>query len=793
MLRLPGININWFSLLLGLVGAALLFVIIVGLARISRQSKETQKSKKAEESKTKILSVKTRYFEQLLLWCQHQHIADELFPLSDILIEPHFTSPPPSVDPENTFIFERMIDKIIPFNPVAMEVISQYNINKITFPQAIANGVDLAIVGKMGSGKTTALIYLLLKVITGKIPTPEIINRIPIYAHVHELQLSISEGNSPLGNIIQKIVDNFPGKNQEEAKYYFDSQLEESRILLLLDGMDELSSTDYSLAIKKLIQIKQKYPKILIITAIRPEQTYYISQMGFQPLFITTWDSTTVDAFLEKWEKVWNISAFLAGKQTKIDEIPSEILDSWISKDRKLLSPLDWTLLIWGVKSNDIQSFDLPMLIESYIHRKIKDEKWLKSLRDVASGMIQEGDTILSAAYMDKLGKSGISIDTLIKSRILIPVSANEFRFVHPIILAYLSQKSTTSPENDTLSPLDISFYQQYLGVVVPPITKPIEYIQATISGIVDAQFSFIQILDRFAKLSYIKLTPREIAPLISIVKLEMMPVGIRLAMLSILQSAFHPSISELTTLLLSSDSPTARSITAIHLGSEGDRSAEKTLLDLLSDPVPDVRGAACFALMKMGSATGLQAVVDQLLEGNEELKRYAAEALTNDPIQGYEILKQTVHSPAISIRRASVQGLACIPEDWVIELLTQLSVEDDQWIIRDMAVQMLEFRQKSNPYIPRHIPLAADASWLIQMASAKGIGISRGDTPYEVLFEVLSNGSLEEQLAAMDYLGDASRKETLEQLKKKARGPENMAREKAAYLLWLNSLRNTR
>jgi hypothetical protein len=777
-------------LLLGLIGAALLFVIIVGLLRISKQAKDTQKNKKAEETKTKILSVKTRYFEQLLLWCQHQHMADELFPLKDILIEPLFTTPPPSVDPENTFIFERMIDKIIPFNPVATEVISQYNINKITLSQAITNGVDLAIVGKMGSGKTTALIHFLLKVITGKVPVPEILNRIPIYIHIHELQLSSPEGSSPLGNIIQKIVASFPGSRQEEAKSFFDVQLEESKILLLLDGLDELSSTEYSLAVKKLILIKQKYPQILIITAIRPEQAYYISQMGFQPLFITTWDSSASTSFLAKWEKVWSISGL---PEDKANEIPAEIVDSWIYKDRKSLSPLEWTLLIWGIKSNDIQSLDSSKVLESYIHRKIKDEKWLTRLGEVSNSIIQSGSSILSTKEIDKLGGSGVSIEKLTTDRIIIPVSTNIFRFSYPILLSFFVRKAGKVPDNEMLSPLDVSFYQQYLGTVIPPIFKPLEFIQATISGIVDAQFSFVQLLDRIAKLAYVKLTSREIAPLISIAKLEMIPVGIRMAMLSIIHSAFHPSISDLTNLLLSSDSPSARSITAILLGAEGDRSAEKTLLDLLSDPVLEVRGAACFALMKIGSATGLQAVVDQLLEGNEELKRYAAEALTNDPEQGYEILKQTIHSPAISIRRASVQGIVCIPEDWVIDLLTQISVEDDQWIIRDMAVQMLEFRQKTNPYIPRHIPLAADASWLIQMAGTRGMGISRGDTPYELLFDLLNVGGLEEQLAAMDYLGDASRKETFEQLKKKARGPENMAREKAAYLLWLNSLRTTK
>jgi HEAT repeat protein len=560
--------------------------------------------------------------------------------------------------------------------------------------------------------------------------------------------------------------------------------------LLLLDGIDELSSTEYNLTIKKLIQIKQKYPQILIITPIRPEQTFYITQLGFQPLYITAWDSASISTFLTKWEKVWNISEFLSEKQTSIKEIPADILNSWVWKERELLSPLEWTLLIWGIKANDINSLDLSMLSESYIQRKITNDKWISALAAVSGNLVKDGSSLLLPEILDKLARSGVQIESLITDRIIIPVSDVDYRFVNPFIFAYFSRKSGKLPETRTFSPLDASFYQQYLGTPIPPITNTVEFIQSTISGLEDSQIPFIQIFDRITNLSLLKLTPSEISPLIAIVKIEKLPVGLRLAILSNIHFAFHPSISDLTNLLLSSDSSTARSITAILLGSECDKSSEKTLLDLLSDPVIEVRGAACFALIKIGSATALQTVVDVLLEGNEELKRYAAEALTNDPVQGYDILKQTIHSPTISVRRASVQALACIPEDWVIELLTQISVEDDQWIIRDMAVQMLEYRQKPNVYIPHHTPSAADASWLIQIASSKGLGISRGDTPYALLFELLTAGSLEEQLAALDYLGDANHKETREQLIKKATGPENLAREKAAYLLWLNSQR---
>ena len=50
--------------------------------------------------------------------------------------------------------------------------------------------------------------------------------------------------------------------------------------------------------------------------------------------------------------------------------------------------------------------------------------------------------------------------------------------------------------------------------------------------------------------------------------------------------------------------------------------------------------------------------VARALLQGDEELRRAAAEAMANDPIEGHAMLKEGATLPDILLRRAVVHGL---------------------------------------------------------------------------------------------------------------------------------------
>jgi len=169
--------------------------------------------------------------------------------------------------------------------------------------------------------------------------------------------------------------------------------------------------------------------------------------------------------------------------------------------------------------------------------------------------------------------------------------------------------------------------------------------------------------------------------------------------------------------------------------------------------PISAVRRAACLALVAIGMDKSFEAVARALLEGDEELRRAAAQALANDPKDGYEALREGATLADIMVRRAVVHGLARVEQPWAIEMLQQMQVEDDQWAVRNLANQYVEEITHRNPRVPKKLTPPSETPWLIEFASKQGSGIPRGGPATDVLIQAFKYGTTEERLAAIPYL----------------------------------------
>jgi HEAT repeat protein len=169
--------------------------------------------------------------------------------------------------------------------------------------------------------------------------------------------------------------------------------------------------------------------------------------------------------------------------------------------------------------------------------------------------------------------------------------------------------------------------------------------------------------------------------------------------------------------------------------------------------PVGSARRAACLALVTIGTEHSLEAVARALLQGDEELRRAAAEALANDPNEGYAMLKEGATLADIMVRRAVVHGLARIGQVWATEALQKMQVEDDQWVVRNLATQFLEQKTHIDPRVPRKLKTPSESTWLIQFAGKQGMGVPRGGPATDILLTAYKLGDTEERLAALPYL----------------------------------------
>jgi len=83
---------------------------------------------------------------------------------------------------------------------------------------------------------------------------------------------------------------------------------------------------------------------------------------------------------------------------------------------------------------------------------------------------------------------------------------------------------------------------------------------------------------------------------------------------------------------------------------------------------------------------------------------------------------------------------LKIINENWAIELLQKLSFEDNQWVIRNIALQALEYLQGENPYLPQKRKPAHEDEWLIKFASLNNLGVSPQTSITPLIIEALKN-----------------------------------------------------
>ena len=88
-----------------------------------------------------------------------------------------------------------------------------------------------------------------------------------------------------------------------------------------------------------------------------------------------------------------------------------------------------------------------------------------------------------------------------------------------------------------------------------------------------------------------------------------------------------------------------------------------------------------------------------------------------------------------LNVRRAAAYGLGRIHETWAKDLLNKLQTDDDQWVVRNSAQEVLEEQQKTNPHIPKRLMPPSESPWLIAFAGKKGEGISPDKSPTDLLY----------------------------------------------------------
>lgn len=816
--------------------AGVLFTWLLSRARpLLTQIRENAKEQRQAAQTRRTTGLEDNLRRITLRRAQGMHLASSLFSLDEILQEPRLIAPPARVEPGLVGIQEDIISQTLPYMPAWPELAAIYRAPTIGVAEAIAGGSNMVIVGAAGMGKTVALAQLasLAANLQVKLEADSGLEAIPYLYHVADLQFPFDSSKDPISNIINAASENAPIFDLRRLPAFIQQTFKNGQALLLIDGFDELDPAGQHHVVEWFKALLQTHPRIRIVTTGCVDQLTGLISLGFNPLALIAWDAPRSLRFIQQWGELWSrMVAIESWSETSPEQVDPILLNTWLTNDNTGLTPFELTLKAWGAYAGDSLGPRVLDAIATHVRRvapsgtpvaalellamqvvltsqPIFDPRqargWVKQYDIVEDKPIESAESITkteageevpltdSQKIRIKKSRAGEAVPThgllskMVESGLLVSHSNSKMRFLHPVLNGYLAGQAIGDNDADTT----LLALPDWDGK-----TLSLRYLAARgdASAVADILLKESELPlhnSVFAVARWLRDAPREtawrskaFASLLTILQAEGQPLGLRGQAMAAFASSGDPGAATLFRQLLSSRSFELIPLAALGSGALRDMKATDALEELMQAPVSAVRRATCLALVAIGTEKSLEGVARALLQGDEELRRAAAEALANDPIEGHPVLKEGATLPDILVRRAVVHGLSRVGQPWAIEILQQMQVQDDQWAVRNLANQYLEQMQKIDPRVPRRLTVPSESPWLIEFAGKQKMGIPRGGPATDVLLNAFKQGDTEERLAALPYLKRVANEGIIGALYNAMYGEDPEVREAAFYAI---------
>lgn len=716
--------------------------------------------------------------QKTLEYAQNQHLSSAFCALEEIIILPRFLAPPHQLSSLGTFPDINSIQQAIPYTPDTPEFASEYQSPTLSLPEALSQNANLAILGKPGSGKTVALADLASRLAKREIDF--LSSKVPLFLDIHDLMPHI-----PAEDIILTVYNGLTANPQfpktGTLENVVQSLFDEQRAFLLIDNVDQLPRQELVLAMNFISSILESYPWCRVVTTSSTEYYDGLLETDLYPIAITSWNAKQKARFAKHWGETWakhhpSPSQNRPGSNQSAGGIDTLLINSWLFHENNNPTPLEFTLKVWSVYAGDVLGPNAGHAIEAYLRRCTTNlpEKDLPDLQRIAISAIMDGDYSFGRTSINRwlrLSPEQLEnessqtknplremLNTCLEQGILTRGSHQRYRFKHPTIAGYIASKYAPN--------LDISQIKDKLQKPRWSLsTEAFRFAGSTIDMapllsdfVEDSEeadllqkelLKFGRLLPFFPaqtkiKDHLLKLITKEIT------SQPILETKLRLAV--VLSGSGDANTLSIFRYLLSSRDADVRQVAVLGSGYLRDTKAVEPIIDLLGD-VQTVGQAACISLVNIGTPKALEAVAEALLTGDDTLRRAAAEALANHPRDGYPTLKDASEMDQLSVKYASVYGLKRIHESWALDILDEMRIEEDEWVVRDAAQQAYETLQGSSPFIPTPPPPISDVPLFHSFAAEKEIEITSMQVFYNLLVDILSQGNVEQKLAALYYI----------------------------------------
>lgn len=821
--------IDPFSFFVGFAAGIILWIIATRARPLWNELRENWREGREAAQSRKTNTVEENHRRATLIRAQGMHLAAPLFALDEIIQEPLLLVPPPRVEPGTPPKYEDVVTQTLPYLPAWPEIAAVYRPQTFTVSEALFGNANIVIIGQPGVGKTVALAHLASLAANRSEALGTLKESIPFLFHVADLNLPVKDAKNLLNPLIETAYNQAAGTDYGRLSTLVQNSFKNGHALLLVDGYDEIPPDEQKLISEFFSLVLQNYPGTRIVTTGSPEYLDGLIPLGFAPLALCAWSSRENTAFIEKWGQLWSQTVALeAWMQTGPEQVDPLLLNTWLSTDHGNLSPLELTLKVWGAYAGDSLGPNVLESIATHIRRIApantplaaletlamqvitsaqpvfdprKARSWVKSFEvaeDITEGV--ESEVTEEEAKQEtkpKKGKKKVEkvstpstglLGRMASSGLLVTYPNNRMRFAHPVFAGYLAGQSLTNfnAEESILNQQDWS--GKYLAL---------RYFAAhgDASRVVQALLEYSRLpMHRplFTAARWLRDAPRN-APwrgkifgaLANLLQTEGIPLNLRGQAMAAFACSNDPGAATLFRQFA-----VTMSFELIHLAILGsgvirDAKALKNLENALQAPSLSVRRAACMALVAIGTNEALEIVAQTLLSGDEDIRRAAGEALANDPNEGHAMLKDGITLNDILLRRAVIYGLGRIHEPWADELLRKSQIEDDQWVVRNAATEVLDSKVHINLLAPSKLKAPHETPWLIEFAAKNGMGISPGVPATDILLLALKGDDPDNCLAALPYLKFTPSEGVITQIYEAMYKGEPELREAAYNTLW--------
>lgn len=753
-------------------------------------------------------TIEKQYREELILFTQKKHLASAFFPLDEIIVEPKFFFSPYRRSDEEE-IFGNLADKIIPYMPDWPELAAYFQADTLTAKQILDSETNIAILGHPGTGKTVALAYFTSLIARRDERAGKLSRHLPVFIHVADLIAGGKPESRPFEIIVNLVRLQFPQINSLHLSKLILNHFRSGNVVLLLDGYDELSSSKQLLATKFIKTVLEEYPETLIIAAADVLDFSGLKELHPIPITISPWNTHQRRDFLLKWIKNWQ-KVTTPIEKNLLSGDNQYLLTSWLANDTPFVTPLETILKVWAVTAGDLISPSPLECMDLFIKRYlIGNEQILDKYEELAVRMIsnlsfscdirkiEEKINMGNVLTIEASRKTKLSISSQPGNRssskssssgLLIFYPMGSIAFVHPMITSFLAAKTLSQTpimhyfesQPDWMGKRLTMGFINALRIKSPetfdiPQEDPLSRSLLSVSRWLHYLPNNSNLQNKLLKILAQKIQQPDLTR------------NLRFKFLAALLCSHDPGLNVLFRSMVKSAHPGIRMAGILGLGFLNDHSSIPLIEEILATSSLDEAGAACLALSTLGSQRALELLGTILLSGEEKIKIFAALALSYNHPDGQEMLKEGSRMKDFLIRRAVVFGLARISEPWSKEIIERLAMEDEQWLVRDIATQALTFLNNLKPAPPSLPPELSEAAWLIEFASSKGLGVSPGKPAMQMLYTVLREGSQSQKIAALEYLRLNGEDESLGEIIKCMDSADDFIREAAFDALWHN------